>query len=71
MSLKLSRASTNTVSRSSVLRGEIGEKSIPKVKTKALTPVLDTLRVTGGVLVVVDVVAVESVNRGLVGATET
>ena len=50
------------VSGSSLRRGKRGDVERPKVKPKALAPASDALTETGGSLVVVVMVAVESVN---------
>lgn len=66
-----SRSSPNTLSGSSLCRGEMGANSVPEEKPEALAPVLDTLAVTGGELVIVVVVVpIKSMKRGLDNGTE-
>lgn len=49
----------------------MGANSVPEEKPEALAPVLDTLAVTGGELVIVVVVVpIKSMKRGLDNGTE-
>lgn len=62
---------TNIVSGSSARSGKIGVKPITNAKSEAAAPVSDMLTLTGGILVVVVGVAVESVKKGVDCATDT